>query len=166
MKSFYHGSISKVDCPLVSVGRKNLDFGQGFYITPIREQAEKWARFVASRHLANKTPCLNIYTMDIDKVMSECKVLNFDEYNIEWLEFVVACRDGEDVWRQYDMIMGGVANDKVIDTVEDYKNGVITASQALGQLKFHKPNNQVCISNQTIIDNYLIFNNCIKLTRQ
>ena len=104
--------------------------------------------------------------MDIDKVMSECKVLNFDEYNIEWLEFVVACRNGEDVWRQYDMIMGGVANDKVIDTVEDYKNGVITASQALGQLKFHKPNHQVCISNQTIIDNYLIFNNCIKLTRQ
>ncbi len=70
MKLFYHGSISKVDCPLVTIGRKNLDFGQGFYITPIREQAEKWARFV------------------------------------------------------------------------------------------------VCISNQTIIDNYLIFNNCIKLTRQ
>ena len=165
MKSFYHGSISKVNRPLASAGRKNLDFGQGFYITPIREQAEKWARFVASRHLADKTPCLNIYSMDLDKVESEFKMLRFDEYDIEWLDFVVACRKGDDIWRQYDIISGGVADDKVIDTVEDYKNGVITASQALGQLKFHKPNHQICISNQSIIDDYLIFKNCIKLSR-
>lgn len=103
--------------------------------------------------------------MDLDKVESEYKMLRFDEYDIEWLDFVVACRKGDDIWRQYDIISGGVADDKVIDTVEDYKNGVITASQALGQLKFHKPNHQICISNQSIIDDCLIFKNCIKLSR-
>ena len=165
MKTYYHGSITKVDCPIATLGRKTLDFGQGFYIMSIKEQAERWAKFVASRHLADISPCLNIYEMDYDYVSTKHKVLSFDEYNIEWLDFVVSCRKGEDKWRQYDMIMGGVANDKVIDTVEDYKNGIITASQALGQLKFHKPNNQICISNQTIIDNYLKFKNCIKLPK-
>jgi len=35
--------------------------------------------------------------------------------------------------KQYDIVEGGVANDNVIDTVEDYENGIITAEQALGQ---------------------------------
>ncbi|MGM9717332.1 MAG: DUF3990 domain-containing protein, partial [Prevotella sp.] len=54
-------------------------------------------------------------------------------------------------------IEGGVANDRVIDTVEDYMIGRITAEQALGQLKYAKPNHQICILNQEIIDKYLKF---------
>lgn len=42
---------------------------------------------------------------------------------------------------------GGVANDQVIDTVEDYENGRITAEQALDQLRYKKPNNQICFRN-------------------
>lgn len=41
MLTVYHGSITKVDYPIAKAGRENLDFGQGFYITNIREQAEK-----------------------------------------------------------------------------------------------------------------------------
>ena len=58
---------------------------------------------------------------------------------------------------QYDMVEGGVANDNVIDTVEDYENGIITAEQALGQLKYKKVNHQICILNQEIVDKYLSF---------
>lgn len=57
----------------------------------------------------------------------------------------------------YDMVEGGVANDNVIDTVEDYENGIITAEQALGQLKYKKVNHQICILNQEIADKYLKF---------
>ena len=52
---------------------------------------------------------------------------------------------------------GSVANDNVIDTVEDYENGRITAEQALGQLKYKQVNNQICIRNQQIIDKFLNF---------
>ena len=55
------------------------------------------------------------------------------------------------------MIEGGVANDRVIDTVEDYMTGRITAEQALGQLRFAKPNHQICILDQQVIDTYLHF---------
>ena len=50
-----------------------------------------------------------------------------------------------------------MANDNVIDTVEDYEKGVITAEQALGQLQYKKVNHQLCILNQSVIDNYLLF---------
>ena len=58
---------------------------------------------------------------------------------------------------QYDMVEGGVATDNVIDTVEDYENGIITAEQALGQLKYKAVNHQICILKQDIVDKYLSF---------
>ena len=48
-----------------------------------------------------------------------------------------------------------VINDNVIDTVEDYEKGIITAEQALGQLKYKKVNHQICIINQFVIERYL-----------
>ena len=59
--------------------------------------------------------------------------------------------------QQFDMVEGGVANDNVIDTVEDYENGIITAEQALGQLRYKAVNHQICILNQEIVDKYLTF---------
>lgn len=56
---------------------------------------------------------------------------------------------------QYDIVEGGVANDNVIDTVEDYENGIITTEQALGQLKYKDVNHQICILNQDVVDKYL-----------
>lgn len=81
----------------------------------------------------------------------------FESYDLEWLDYVVDCRKGKNVYKDYDVVEGGVANDNVIDTVEDYEKGVIAAEQALGQLKFKKVNHQMCILNQSVIDRYLSF---------
>lgn len=81
----------------------------------------------------------------------------FEAYDLEWLEYVIDCRRGGRMQLLYDLVEGGVANDNVIDTVEDYENGIITADQALGQLKYKKVNHQICILNQEIIDKYLLF---------
>lgn len=43
MLTVYHGSTIQVDSPIAKAGRENLDFGQGFYVTDIKEQAERWA---------------------------------------------------------------------------------------------------------------------------
>ncbi len=85
------------------------------------------------------------------------RIKTFETYNLEWLEYVIDCRGGGMLQSQYDMVEGGVANDNVIDTVEDYENGVITAEQALGQLKYKAVNHQLCILNQDIVDKYLTF---------
>ena len=46
MIRLYHGSYMSIPAPLTSVGRKELDFGPGFYVTRMREQAERWANRV------------------------------------------------------------------------------------------------------------------------
>ena len=81
---------------------------------------------------------------------SDFRIKRFEEYNIEWLQYVVDCRRGGNLQKQYDLVEGGVANDNVIDTVEDFENGRITAEQALGQLVYKQVNHQVCIRNRQI----------------
>lgn len=92
------------------------------------------------------------------------RLKEFGSYNIEWLEYVVNCRQGKDYSEEYDVVEGGVANDNVIDTVEDYEKGVITAEQALGQLRYKKVNHQLCILSQFVIDKYLHFAEDIHLS--
>ena len=60
MKIVYHGSFVSVPEPLTNVGRRELDFGPGFYVTTIREQAERWARRVCVIR-ATDTPLLSKY---------------------------------------------------------------------------------------------------------
>jgi hypothetical protein len=152
----YHGSNISVPNPLTRVGRKELDFGPGFYVTRFREQAERWARRVCVIR-ATDTPLLSVYEFDEKQLPDDVRYLRFEKYDRAWLDFITASRRGEDPWRDYDIIEGGVANDQVIDTVEDYYAGRITAEQALGQLCFAKPTHQMCISSQTIVDNNLHF---------
>lgn len=152
----FHGSNIVVEKPLVNVGRKELDFGPGFYLTSLREQAERWARRVCVIR-RSITPVISRFTFDEGNLPSGIKRLTLNNYDQEWLDFIVASRRGEKVWLGYDIIEGGVANDQVIDTVEDYYSGRITAEQAIGQLRFAKPTHQICINSQEIVDRFLHF---------
>ena len=148
----YHGSNMAVAEPLAKAGRRNLDFGKGFYTTRLKDQAQKWARLVASRKGRNQPSLVSTYCYAEEQLTGgEFKCKNFPSYDMEWLEFVISCRQGKDT-TDYDIVEGGVANDQVIDTVEDYENGRITAEQALDQLKYKKPNNQICFRSQKAID--------------
>ena len=158
MITLFHGSYQPVSMPLVKLGRKKVDFGQGFYLTKLRKQAESWAGTIAERKGRNVNPTLSSYSFDYDTVKSDgYNIKIFESYDLEWLEYVVDCRRGGVMQHQYDIVEGGVANDNVIDTVEDYENGIITAEQALGQLRYKEVNHQICILNQDIVDKYLSF---------
>ncbi len=158
MITLYHGSYIAVPSPLVGLGRKKVDFGQGFYLTNLQAQAKAWAETIAERKGRNKQPIVSAYTLDYTSVKNDgFHVKVFELYNLEWLGYVIDCRRGGEMQKWYDIVEGGVANDNVIDTVEDYENDIITAEQALGQLRYKKVNHQICILNQEIIDKYLKF---------
>ena len=158
MKTLYHGSYLEVSKPSVNVGRRNLDFGQGFYLTAIKQQAENWSTIIASRRGRGLVGVVSVFRFDETKVISDgFRFKRFESYDIEWLDYVVECRRGRDASLEYDVVEGGVANDSVIDTVEDYEKGIITAEQALGQLRYKEVNHQLCILNQQVIDSYLTF---------
>lgn len=148
----YHGSNIEIAKPDILHSRKNLDFGCGFYVTSILEQAEKWVeKFIRF----GENGIVNQYELD-ERILSEGKVKNFDSYSEEWLDFIIACRMGQDVY-DYDLVIGGVANDRVFNTCELYFKGYIDKNTALDRLRFEKPNQQICLKNQAIIDNYLHF---------
>ena len=49
----YHGSIEVVKSPDVLHSYRSLDFGKGFYVTTVKEQAEKWAKRKADLYNRN-----------------------------------------------------------------------------------------------------------------
>ena len=151
----YHGGTSIVEHPICKKGRPNLDFGQGFYVTNIREQAVSWAVQVADRR--NGTPVLNRYRLNREAILREVRCKVFKAYDREWLDFIVASRQGEPIEANYDYIEGGVANDRVVDTINLYMAGLMDIDTALHRLSEHQPNNQMCLLNQEMTDKYLIF---------
>lgn len=156
MITLYHGSPAKVEKPLVHLGRSDLDFGQGFYLTSLKEQAESWAVVICSRKKSNPTPWLNKYKFDMDGAISQgYRLLRFDSYNREWLDFIANSRRGNYPWKEYDIIEGGVADDRVFNAIENYLNGQADVDFTLKQLAYHKPNHQICLLNQQMVDQYL-----------
>ena len=102
-------------------------------------------------------PVLNVNEFDIVAVKRNYRFLKFDSYDKLWLDFIVSNRKGKMWWKDYGVVEGGVANDNVIDTVEDYIRGRMSAEAALVELSKHQPNNQICILKQEIIDFHLRF---------
>ena len=98
------------------------------------------------------TPVISVYEFDYDAAIQDCAYLKFEFYDEAWLDFVVSSRRGQKPWSKYDIVEGGVANDRVIDTVELYTIGILDKASALGKLSEHQPNHQICILNQEILD--------------
>ena len=157
----YHGGTEAVMQPDCKKGRPDLDFGQGFYVTLLQDQAEGFARRKA-RDRKSK-PVISVYEFDYEPAIEDCVYLNFEFYDEAWLDFVVDSRSGLKPWANYDIVEGGVANDRVIDTVELYTIGILDKASALGRLSEHQPNHQICILSQAILDKYLKFVDVIEL---
>lgn len=147
----YHASDIVVNRPDVIHSREHLDFGRGFYATVIQEQAERYAqRFI----LRGRRGILNIYEYN---PAAGLKVKEFGAYDGEWLDFVAACRMGDDVYKQYDVISGGIANDRVFNTLDLYFSNQMAKEEALKRLSFERPNQQLCFTSQEVIDRFVTF---------
>lgn len=151
----YHGGSLEIEKPKVDAGRPNLDFGPGFYVTDIYTQAKDWAIKIGKDR--EQTPIVNVYHLKQKELLSNCSTLIFDSYNRGWLEFVTQSRLGNQPWDGYDYIEGGVADDRVVNTIRLYMTGFISAEEALNRLRYFKPTNQMCLLNQEITDRYLSF---------
>jgi len=150
----YHGSYVAVAKPDISFSRENVDFGRGFYTTPIKEQAISWAaRFKRKQ----KQAIVSVYELDDFALQDDMvSVLDFETYSDEWLDFIIASRTGNSK-NGYDIVIGGVANDKVFDTVQLFMDGLIDKAESIKRLRYEKPNVQYCFRSQLVIDKYLEF---------
>lgn len=154
----YHSSNVVVKAPDTLHSRNYLDFGRGFYLTTIYQQAVRYAqRFKRRRQQA----FLNIYEFSMSDV-SKWRIMRFDSYDEAWLDFVAQRREGNDVG-DYDMVIGGIANDRVILTLDRYFAHEISQEEAIGLLRFEKPNIQYCIRSERMLRECLTFINSEQL---
>ena len=139
----YHGSYTEIENIDFSFCRRNRDFGRAFYVTKYREQAEFWA----ARKGKDKK-CKGVVTeFDFDEdafEVDELKVLRFEDYSGEWLDFVVMNRKNRKnkPMHDYDIVEGPVADDDIAQRVDNYLRGEITKEQFLIDLT-RKPSHQI-----------------------
>lgn len=138
-KLCYHGTISthvnslieqiKFD---VNYGRR--DFGRGFYLTFIRDQAETWAYKKAkseNRYLKRSGsdlvyPAVLVFEMD-SKILINLMGKTFERPDVNWAEFVYNNRrELPEVPHGYDFVYGPLADGELDSVLDDYQNGLIT----------------------------------------
>ena len=153
----YHASSVTVERPDTEHSRSFLDFGPGFYVTTLEQQAIEYGQRFLRR---GREAWLNVY--ELSDSLDGWQVLSFDAYDESWLDFVSECRAGR-TQGDWDIVSGGIANDKVFRTLDLYFSGDIGKQDALRRLVYEKPNYQLCFRTQQAIDQCLTYVDSRKL---
>lgn len=143
----FHGSFLEISHPDLCHSRKYLDFGSGFYVTPFFDQAKNWAERFKRK---GKEGIVSCYNFSEEEAFRTLQILKFDKYSEKWIDYILSCRQGYDQF-SFDILMGGVVNDKVFNITELYFNGLIGKTEAIKRLRYTKPNMQYCFRTEAAI---------------
>ena len=147
----YHGSNIKIDEIDLNKCRKYKDFGQGFYCTSIRKQAEFMAERTVRRQQIGE-PCVNEFELDENIYNDEnIKIKRFDKPSKEWAEFVLNNRDRNfkdfnsekcNTDNKYDLVIGPVADDDIIVLFRTFVRGIIDIDTLIADLTYKELTDQ------------------------
>lgn len=126
----YHVGDRAIPEPDVHYGRRNADFGQGFYLTPEPEFARRWA---------GEKAVLNEYELELDGLTVQ--YLQRDE---AWFDCIFRSRRGQDSLCA-DVVIGPIANDTIFDTMGIVSSGFLAPSEALWLLQIGPAYTQVAV---------------------
>ena len=137
----YHGSNTKIEKIDLSKCRPYKDFGQGFYLTEIKEQAEKMASRTA--HIYKGEPVVTKFEFD-ESALTKLSVKQFDGPNEEWALFVLANRskESQQPTHSYDIVIGPVADDDIAQLFRNFNDGYINLAMLVEGLKYKKVSSQ------------------------
>lgn len=144
----YHGSCFDFRLVNLEKSHNRRDFGRGFYTTLLLEQAREWGYRLSLREKKQK---YFVYSFIFEE-NQELNVKRFDSLNIEWLEFVKENRISGGVQHDYDVVIGPVADDNTMETVQLYIAGILTGKEAVERLRYSKVNNQVSFHTQKALE--------------
>lgn len=150
----YHGSnveIAKID---LNRGRRGKDFGQGFYLSADRGQAQMMAERTVDREESG-TAILTMYEFDESVLLnpSDFNVKVFDNYSKEWAEFIMLNRRNKthNQAHNYDIVYGPIADDKVGLQISRYQLQYIPMDELIRQLSFIHPTFQYFFGTESAI---------------
>lgn len=138
----FHGSNVAVTSPKILTNGFYKDFGFGFYCTNIEKQAKRWAMNKKKQHI------VSVYQYKENKNL---KIKEFPEMTEEWLDFIVACRNGKT--HSFDIVEGPMADDTIWDYIEDFLKGNITREAFWVLVKFRYPTHQIVFCTEQALEN-------------
>ena len=130
----YHGSNTAIEQIDLEKSKPNKDFGRGFYLSELEEQALEMASFkvmtLGGEEIVTK------FEFD-ESIMFEgqLRIKVFKEYSEEWADFVFANRDGLEV-ETYDIVYGPIANDRVGVQIRRFQDKAIDIDQFVAALQY------------------------------
>ncbi|MBD5463852.1 MAG: DUF3990 domain-containing protein [Lachnospiraceae bacterium] len=129
----YHGSYCEVKNPDLSKCARYKDFGQGFYLTTSKNQAEDFAKISVRRAIRNGTVSIeqkygivSVFRLSLEKKLL---IKNYPTADADWLHCVVGYRRrktfSDIIWELegFDVIAGKIANDNTNATITTYMAG-------------------------------------------
>ena len=157
--TIFHGSEKIIEHPIWGEGRKNNDFGIGFYCTESLELAKEWAVSSLRDGFANKyildTKYLNILNLN----SSAYTILNWIAVLVEHRLFSITtpvARRAKSYLIEkfsvnvnaFDIIRGYRADDSYFDYAESFINNAISVEQLAQAMKLGKLGEQIVIKSK------------------
>lgn len=157
--TIFHGSEKIIEHPIWGEGRKNNDFGIGFYCTESLELAKEWAVSSLRDGFANKytldTKYLNILNLN----SSAYTILNWIAVLVEHRLFSITtpvARRAKSYLVEkfsvnvnaFDIVTGYRADDSYFDYAESFINNAISVEQLAQAMKLGKLGEQIVIKSK------------------
>ena len=151
MINLFHGTNVLFDTIELSKCRPYKDFGKGFYLTDIRQQAEEMA-IRRTKISGEGVPVVSSFSFD-DELLSNgyLNVLQFDNPSVEWANFILKNRMEKNYLHKYDIVVGPVADDGVVLQLDLYLRHLITMEQLVKELTYKKLSKQYCFATEYAI---------------
>lgn len=129
----YHVGTLAIPRPDVRHGRKNADFGQGFYLTPDWAFAGRWA---------GESAVVNEYELELEGL----SVQRFSR-GADWFDYIFHNRRAVDPLG-VDVVIGPIANDTLFDTIGIISSGYLSPEEALKLLSIGPEYTQVALKTE------------------
>ena len=146
----FHGSNIEIETVDLTKCRPYKDFGKGFYLTEIQDQAEKMARRVA--RIYGGKPCVNCFEFDESALTDqELSVRLFEKPSKEWAVFVINNRNREfkdlndpecNIDCKYDIVTGPIANDDLALLFRQFSRNMINLEELVRGMEYKQLTSQ------------------------
>lgn len=149
----FHGSNTAIKVIDFTRCRPYKDFGQGFYLTEIEEQATQMARRTAS--IYGGEPVVTFFAFDKVAAFNDpsLSVKHFEKPDEEWALFVMnnRSRTQSHPVHEYDIIIGPVADDTIATLFRNFDDGIIDLPTLVNGLSYKKISSQYFFHSQKAV---------------
>jgi hypothetical protein len=146
----YHGSNIEVKEPQLIGQARGLDFGAGFYLTTSENQAQRFSEIVVARRKRG-IAIVSVFDFDMEMAASSLSIRKFERADAEWLKFVADNRMKAYRGGDFDVVIGAVANDIVMPTIQAFLGGFLSEEATLAELKKGNLLDQFCLKTDRAI---------------